>query len=63
MSNNEENNKIEKKETSFKSGFVSLLGFTNVGKSSILNAFIGEKIAAIANSPQTTRTAIRSSIA
>lgn len=59
MSNNEENNKIEKKETSFKSGFVSLLGFTNVGKSSILNAFIGEKIAAIANRPQTTRTAIR----
>lgn len=43
----------------FKSGFVSLVGRTNVGKSSIINALVGEKIAAIANKPQTTRTAIR----
>ena len=43
----------------FKSGFVSMMGRTNVGKSSIINALVGEKVAAIANKPQTTRTAIR----
>lgn len=43
----------------FKSGFVSVLGRTNVGKSSIMNQLVGEKIAAIANKPQTTRTAIK----
>ena len=47
------------KSKDFKSGFVSILGRTNVGKSSILNALVGEKVAAIANKPQTTRTAIR----
>lgn len=43
----------------FKSGFVSILGRTNVGKSSIINSLVGEKVAAIANKPQTTRTIIR----
>ena len=43
----------------FKSGFVSILGRTNVGKSSIINSLVGEKVAAIANKPQTTRTVIR----
>ena len=43
----------------FKSGFVSILGRTNVGKSSIINNLVGEKVAAIANKPQTTRTVIR----
>lgn len=43
----------------FKSGFVSIIGRTNVGKSSIINNLVGEKVAAIANKPQTTRTAIR----
>lgn len=43
----------------FKSGFVSIIGRTNVGKSSIINQLVGEKVAAIANKPQTTRTAIR----
>ena len=43
----------------FKSGFVSIIGRTNVGKSTLINAIVGEKIAAIANKPQTTRTAIR----
>ena len=44
---------------SFKSGFVSIIGRTNVGKSTIINALVGEKIAAVANKTQTTRTAIR----
>ena len=46
-------------DTEFKSGFVSMVGRTNVGKSSIINSLVGEKVAAIANKPQTTRTAIR----
>lgn len=46
-------------DKNFKSGFVSLVGRTNVGKSSIINTLVGEKVAAIANKPQTTRTAIR----
>ena len=46
-------------EKEFKSGFVSMVGRTNVGKSSIINALVGEEVAAIANKPQTTRTAIR----
>lgn len=43
----------------FKSGFVSLIGRTNVGKSTLINLLVGEKIAAIANKVQTTRTQIR----
>lgn len=43
----------------FKSGFVSMVGRTNVGKSSIMNALVKEKVAAIANKPQTTRNAIK----
>ena len=42
-----------------KSGFVAILGRTNVGKSSIINKLVGEKIAAVANKTQTTRTVIR----
>ena len=42
-----------------KSGFVSIVGKTNVGKSSIINSLVGEKIAATANRPQTTRTSIK----
>ena len=44
---------------SFKSGFVALIGRTNVGKSTLINLLVGEKIAAMANKVQTTRTAIR----
>ena len=43
----------------FKSGFVTLIGRTNVGKSTLLTMLVGEKVAAIANKVQTTRTAIR----
>lgn len=47
------------KEAEFKSGFVTLIGRTNVGKSTLLNLLVGEKVAAIANKVQTTRTAIK----
>ena len=43
----------------FKSGFVTLIGRTSVGKSTLLNLLVGEKVAAIANKVQTTRTAIK----
>ena len=43
----------------FKSGFVAIVGRTNVGKSSILNELVGQKVAVVVNKPQTTRTAIK----
>ena len=41
-----------------KSGFVSIIGRPNVGKSTFLNAVIGQKIAIMSNKPQTTRNTI-----
>lgn len=43
----------------FKSGFVSIVGRTNVGKSSLLNNIIGQKVSVVVNKSQTTRTAIK----
>lgn len=42
----------------FKSGFVSIVGKPNVGKSTLLNAMVGEKVAIISDKPQTTRNTI-----
>ena len=43
----------------FKSGFAAIVGRPNVGKSTLLNSIMGEKLAIITNKPQTTRNIVR----
>ena len=51
---------VERNETQIhKSGFVAIIGKPNVGKSTLVNAYVGTKVAVVSSKPQTTRRVIR----
>ena len=50
---------MQQNNEGFKSGFISIIGRPNVGKSTFLNRVVGQKIAIMSDKPQTTRNKVQ----